>query len=252
MGASASISRSATSRGGRWLLELTFRHGATTRTLSVGLAGEGTGYAVELPGVEGTTNPVARSPGWHRVTVQFGRGSLRVLLDESALWYNLEHGPGGALRQVRLVCQAGQDKVPRTGSVAVTEFSVARGVEEPVRPGGDPEQDEVWLATGDQLFGSIVQADARTVTLEARYGRRTLPWTDIRGCFLARREQKPPPALAGQQVRLWLLNGLAPDPDVLDGVVVGLDEQHLRLRHARLGELKLDRRRLRQVRPLGR
>jgi len=230
--------------GARWLLEMTFRQDQELRTLTVTLAGDGEGYPVAAPGLEGKVTALARTPGWHRVTVQFSGGSLRVLLDESALWYNLERGPGGALQQVRLRCQgSGQ----RKGALALTEFSVAQGVDEAVRPIQDPSQDEVWLATGDQLFGVIVGAADRTVTLEGRFGRRSLPWTAVRGCYL-REAMNRPPALEGTPVRVWLGNGVTAEPDVIEGVIVGLDEPRWRLRNAWLGELKVERERVRQVR----
>jgi hypothetical protein len=191
---------------------------------------------------------VARTAGWHRVTVQFRAGSLRVLLDDAALWHNLERGPGGALQQVRLVCQGrGQHK----GAVALTEFSVARAVDEAVRPLQDPDQDEVWLATGDQLFGDIVAADERTVTLEGRLGRRSLSWTDVHGCFL-RPTRNRSAAMEGTVVRLWLRNGVTAEPDLIEGVVVGLDERRWRLRHALLGEVSFERERVRQLWPTSR
>jgi hypothetical protein len=237
--------------GARWLLELTFRQEQKARTLTVMLAGDKEGHPVEAPGLEGKVNAVARSPGWRRATVQFSGGSLRVLLDDSALWYNLERGPGGALQQVRLACREGGQGGPRMGAVALTEFSVAQGVEEAVRPSGDPTQDEVWLAAGDQVFGDIVLADGRGVTLAGRFGRRFFPWTEVRGCFF-RRAVDQPPIQEGTQVRLWLRNGITGEPDVIEGALVGLDDQRLRLRHTWLGELNLERERVRQVRPYAR
>jgi hypothetical protein len=235
-------------QGLRWVLELTFHQQSATRILTVQLAGSGQGYPVEFPHGEGTHNKVARSPGWHRLTVQFTTDSMRVLLDDTALWYNLERGPGGKLQQVRLTCHADDPAVKTTGSLAVTQFSLARAIAPLVRPPGDPKRDEVWLATGDQLFGDILQANSRTITLVDRRGRRSIPWTDLQGCFLAQPAKMP--VQQGERVRLQLRNGLTPDFDLIDGVLLGLDQRHLRLRHACLGDLDLDRASVHEIRPL--
>ncbi len=230
---------------GRCLAELHFQEGKQERVLRVLLAGPGDNYSVETAGLDGTTPAVERTPGWHRLTVQFGRRSLRVLLDEQALWYNLERGPGGSLLRVRLVREGGDDR----GSLALSAFAVARAVDEAVRPPGEPGQDEVWLATGDQLFGRLVQADNRSLTIQGRYGKRTLPWTAVRGVYF-REQAGPAPARAGTGVRLFLHNGLTPEPDLLEGELLDLDGERLKLRHASLGELNLPRRWLKQLQPL--
>ncbi len=133
--------------------------------------------------------------------------------------------------------------------MAFTAFTVLRAVDETVHPPGDPTQDEVWLASGDQLFGQILQADGRSVTIQGRYGKRTLPWTEVRGLYPL--QQAARKALRGG-VRVWLHNGLTAEPDVLEGELQGLDGERLKLRHAWLGELSLERRWLKQLQPLPR
>jgi hypothetical protein len=236
--------------GLRWQFEVRFQEGdKPPRPLSVTLAGPGEAYEVDAGGLEGTAVAVARSPGWHRLTVQFTPGSLRVTCDDTVLWYNLEQGPGGALCQVSLRCLAPKDNGKASGAVAFTAFSVARAVDEPPHPAGDPTQDEVWLADGDQLFGQVVRADRRTLDTKGRYGSRTLPWADLRGCFL-RHDAAPPYTSDGAQVRLGLRSGLDAQPDLLDGVLKGLDERQLTLKHALFGDLRLERARVQEVRPL--
>jgi hypothetical protein len=235
--------------GARWLLEAQFGDGKQPRLLRVTLAGTD-GYPVEGVGLEGTAGAAGRTPGWHRLTVQFTPRSLRVLCDDAVLWYNLDRGPGGPLLRVRLRCQEAPDAPPTRGAVALAAFSAARAVDEAVRPPADPGQDEVWLASGDQLFGTIGKGDGRAVEVQGRFGRRSLPWSQLRGCYLRRAEQ-PPTAAAGTVVRLSLRSGLGGEPDLLDGVVLGLDERRLRLRHALLGEVSVERGRVRGLRPAG-
>ncbi len=234
-------------RQGRWIMELHFKEGAGDKVLRVVLAGPGDRYTAEMEGVKGAAESVERTPGWHRVTVQWSPRSLRVLLDEQALWYNLERGPGGLLSHVRLVPPDNGDKA----GLAVSAFSVARAVPEAVHPPGDPTQDEVWLDTGDQLFGRLEQADPRGLTIQGRYGKQIFPWTEVRGLYL-RQQMTRLPALGAGGARLWLHNGLTAEPDVLEGLLREMDGSRLKLRHGWLGDLDLERRWLKQLQPLPR
>jgi hypothetical protein len=235
--------------GARWELEAAFERGrAPAAVVRVTVVGAGDHYRVAVPGLEGEQQPVARTPGWHRLVVQFTAGSLRVTCDDAVLWYTLRGGPGGSLRRVRLSCRA-EDGVATRGAVAWADFTAEEAVEEPPRPDGDAGQDEVWLSAGDQLFGRVVRADRRAVELRGRSGSRTLPWSRVRGCYL-RQASSPAHTTEGAHVRLDLSSGLSPDPDRLRGVVVALDGHRLTLRHALLGELALDRAAVRQVWPL--
>src|SRR5207245_353627 len=77
-----------------------------------------------------------------------------------------------------------------------TELGVERAVAFSPRPPGDPTQDELWLASGDQLFGKVVRADRKEVALEGRFGTRSFPWSALRGWF-RRRTAAPPAARNG-------------------------------------------------------
>ena len=141
--------------GGRWLAELRFQGDGEARTLRVTLAGPGDAYEVEPPGMGGDAHRVVRSPGWHRLEVRFSRDSLAVLCDDAVLWSDLHRGPGGTLRQVSLTCVEEAKSGEARGRVEFAEFALTRSVDEPPRPPGDPGQDEIWLADGDQLFGDV-------------------------------------------------------------------------------------------------
>src|SRR5207249_11717418 len=118
-------------------------------------------------------------------------------------------------------------------------------VEEPRRPPAEPDQDELWLAGGDQLFGRVSRADGRSLTIEGRFGRRTLSWTAVRGLFF-RRGPRIAVSDKGERVRLWIDNGY-PQPDELDAAVLSLDARRCRWRHALLGERDMERGRLARV-----
>ena len=235
--------------GARLSVELRFQGDGEPRTLRVTVAGPGDAYEVEPPGLDGDGRRIARSAGWHRLTVRFSRDSLSVLCDDAVMWSNLRQGPGGTLRQVSLICSAEAKADAVRGRVEFTEFSLSRAADEPRRPPGDPTQEEVWLADGDQLFGDALHVDRRAVEIQGHFGKRSLPWAEVRGCWF-RRDAAPPRPIDGARVRLWIDSGLDPEPDVLDGVLKAIDDKQATLQHPTLGELHVPRERLRRLRPI--
>jgi hypothetical protein len=238
-----------TARGARWTVELLFQQGERARRVTITAAGACGHYEVDAGGLKGAARKVARSPGWHRLIVQFGKRSLRLTCDDDVLWYNLDEGPGGDLRRVTIVCQRSAESEPVRGAVAWTEFCIERAVDEHPQPPPDAEQDAIRLLHDDQLFGRILQADRRTIQIEGRFGKRSLPWTAVSGCTF-RRPAAPLKVNEGAKVRLLVRSGLCADPDLLEGVVTANDERRLILRHALLGELTLVRGQVREQRPL--
>jgi hypothetical protein len=237
--------------GALWRAALRFQGDGGERIVTVTLAGGGDAYEVEVPRFDGEARRVPRSPGWHRLTVQFGKESLRVLCDDDVLWYSLKQGPGGTLRQVAFSCVEAKPAAPR-GTVALAEFSLVRAVDETRLPPGDPGQDEVLLAGGDQLFGDVVRADRRAVEIQGRFGKRSLSWADVRGCRFHRDGAPPRPPAAGARARVWIDSGVDTELDVLEGVVKALDNKTLLLVHPVLGEQRIDRDRVRRLKPLPR
>ncbi len=219
------------------------------RRLTVVVTGDGEYYTVDSGGLPGTLRRVKRTPGWHRLIVQFCKQSLRVTCDDDVLWHNLDDGPGGPLQCVTIACQRRSEREALRGAVAWTEFCIERAVDEHPQPPAAAESDVVRLLDDDQLFGIILRADRRVLHIEGRFGKRSLPWTAVSGCSF-RQAAKPPKANEGATVRVRVRSGLCEENDVLEGVVKSLDERRLLLKHALLGEVKLDRNRVRHLQPL--
>jgi hypothetical protein len=236
-------------RGARWAVELLFQQGEHKRRVAVAVAGDGEHYAVDTGGLPGTARRVKRSPGWHRLTMQFSKQSLRLTCDDDVLWHNLDDGPGGRLQRVTIACQRLAEGEALRGAVAWTEFCIERAVDEHPQPLAEVEQDAVRLLNDDQLFGRILHADRRVLQIEGRFGKRSLPWTAVSGCSF-RRPAALPKANEGAKVRLRVRSGLCEESDVLEGVVTALDERRLVLRHALLGEVTLERERVREMQSL--
>ena len=231
--------------GGRWTVEAEFGDGKPRRVVRVTVAGAGDAYEVDSGGLDGTPRRVERTAGPHRLLIQFTPRSLRVTVDDRALWHNLDAGPGAPLRRVRLACAA--DKGEVRGGVAFGEFFLARAVDEPRRPPGDATQDEVWRSDGDQLFGRVLRAGGQSVEIDCD-GRRALAWPAVHGVWL-RRDAAPPRTTDGAHARVAVRTCLSAEPDLLDGVVTALDDKSLSLKHALLGDVRLERARLHALRP---
>jgi hypothetical protein len=236
--------------GARWTVELLFQRGELARHVTIAVAGDGEHYTVDTGGLSGTARQVARTPGWHRLIVQYSKQSLRLTCDDALMWHNLEEGPGGRLRQVTIQCQRSQQRGAVRGAVAWTEFCIDRAVDEHPQPPTESEQDAVRLLDDDQLFGRILHADRRTIQIEGRFAKRALSWTLVSGCTFRRRAAV---AKANEEAKIRLLihSGLCAENDVVEGVVTALDERRLVLRHSLLGEVRLERGGVRELRPLG-
>jgi hypothetical protein len=234
--------------GAQWLVEADFQE-PKPRTVRATVAGSGDGYAAEVPGGKGTATHLAATPGWHRLRMEFAASALVVSVDDIPLWYARQQGPGGPLRRVRLRCAGTAGATEHRGAVAFADFSLARGVDELPRPPGDAWQDEVWLLTADQLFGRVARADRHGVEVGGRFGKRPLPWGEVRGLFL-RRGAPTPQTTDGEQVRIRLLPGAGEERDELEGVLQALDDSGLTVHHPILGLCKIDRGRLRELRRL--
>ncbi len=222
---------------GSGAIEAVFQTEMGPRTLKVTVPAVAESFKVEATGFKGEARDVRRSSGPHRFAVQWTRQSLRITCDDDVLWFNVEQGPGGPLKQVRL-----------TGG-AWSAFYLARAVEEVRHSPGDTDQDEAWLASDDQLFGTIHGADSRAVEFEGRFGKKSLPWADLHGVYLRQAKATETKAVPNA-VQVRLRTGCGEEVDILDGVLLKLDERQVVFKHIDLGELRLDRKWLREIRPL--
>jgi hypothetical protein len=226
--------------GARWLVELTFQAEKETR-LRIDVAGEH--YVVEAQGMEGTARRVAIPAGWRRLRVRFGDKSISVLADDEVLWHNLEHGPGGSLRHVRLACVEGKGQIQ--GRVAFGEFAMfATATERPIQR----DRDKVILANGDELFAEEPpRGDWRAVEIVGRFGKRSLPWSELSGVYYDS-SRFSPYAPNQKRVRLVLRTSWGGEPDTLEGDLKRLDDRRLTLKHESLGELMIELAHVKEVR----
>jgi hypothetical protein len=235
--------------GARWLVEAEFANANASRVVGVVLGGEKEAYLAEGDLPSGETRRVAQLEGWHRLCIRFTADYMLVGVDDRLLFESSKQGPGAPLKQVRLICKKrGSEDSPR-GAVQFDDLTVARTLEPLAHPTGDPTQDELWLASGDQLFGQVDGADRRSVKLRAQAGKREIAWADLRGIYLKGRVAEPR-WIQGTRVRIWFNSGLGNEPDQLEGVLEKFGEQKLTLHQDVLGRVELDRASLTRLRPL--
>jgi hypothetical protein len=220
--------------GARWVMDLEFAGKESPERVSLELAGRGTSSALTVP-----FNPAR----WRRLVLEWRRDSLIVQID-GAILHQVNRKASGALRTVRLRCLNGPAAVVLGGEVWIDDLRLTRFVDDLPRPPQEPEQDAIWLADGDQLFGTVLGADRRTIQLQSRSGERTLAWADVRAIHL-RRQSSPIRSSIGEHVKIRLGEGNRLDE--LHGVLTSLDDRKLAFQHPVLGALSLDRGWLRQM-----
>ena len=152
---------------------------------------------------------MCRSAGPRLLTLEHGPGSLRLVCDDEVLWYTLDAGPG-TLVGLRLACLTGVKDAKPSGGVRVQ--GVAVELIEPARrrPAVDPGRDELWLASGDQLFGVVRRADADGVEIAGRFGSRTYAWRELRAWYPCRAVAAPRVEGRGVEVRIEIDSGCVP------------------------------------------
>jgi hypothetical protein len=241
---SVNFRESGESRNGRWFVEAEFGENQTVRVQLVGDAD--CSVQTAIPSKESRRLP--RTPGWHRLEIRFRDDHLLIGVDGKLLFESAGDWKSKGLQSIGLSCVATPGAEAIHGAVCFDDFSIARPVAELRHEAGDPAQDECWLAGGDQLFGQVTRANSHTVGIQGRFGTRTIPWSSLRGFFL-KSEATAPKTSDGAHARVWLDSGF-PHADELEGVLLALDDRKLVLRHTVLGDITLDRSRLRKLRPI--
>ncbi|HZZ80663.1 MAG TPA: hypothetical protein VFE62_19325 [Gemmataceae bacterium] len=194
------------------------------------IAGEG----YRCLGVTTSFGAAKRAAGWHLLAVDIDGGRLRVFVDDACLGQTTVSA-GDAIHGLRIVQDAGE--------IWIDEMSVTRKLQPMTLPtAGD--QDAVWLEQGEQLFGRIVDADANRVHLEAKFGKRALPWSRVRGILFAQAKKTPPVT----EPEIQFSPGPGFSLDLLRARLIRWDGEKLMVDHPLLGEVPIERERLRRIR----
>ncbi|HJZ89848.1 MAG TPA: hypothetical protein VKE40_03175 [Gemmataceae bacterium] len=232
--------RSATTTARRLTLELEFVDGGQRAPVCVELIGPGEHYAITSQAKPDHEGRLRRAVGARRLTAEFDRDRLQVFVDGWVLW-SQESGPG-LLRTIKLVA-AGAG----TESAAVDDVLVAdAGPVLRPRDWADLTRDAVRSRDGDETFGALTAAGPGGVTLQAQGHKAHIAWPAAAELGF-RRGPVSERMTAGEHVRV-VIRTADGGRDVLDGAVKTFDETSLVLAHATLGDLKIPRDRLEELR----
>ncbi len=241
--------------GQEWTLDLVFRGPAEAATLRVLL-----GWAEESLAVESSQGPslavqrLARSAGWHRLSVRFGPEQTEIAVDGKELAHG--KGPCGPLETFRIATRAtGADRAAGLAGT-VGEIRIVRFVEPPASLEVDPSQDEVRMVTGDQLFGTIRSADPQQVVINVDDKPAALDWSEVAGLHF-RRDAGAAAAVEGTLVHLQWRNGpgepgQSRDLDFAEGALVSFSGSSITLLTPLAGTLVIPRERVARLRVRGR
>jgi len=246
--------------GQRWTFGLTFRGPSGPATVRILLGWAEESLAVESPeGPALAVQRLARVPGWHRLTVRFAPEQTTIAVDGKELAHG--RGPAGPLEALAI---STSNPPPRQGEDAqvgkpaekpagvVGEVRVIRFAEPPASLEIDPTQDEARLVAGDQLYGTIQEADSEWVVIDVDGRPLRLSWSEVAGLYF-RREAVSGAPLFGTRIHVeWAAGGgdAARDLDFAEGAVVELSDAELTLATPYCGTLRLPRNRIRRLRLL--
>ncbi len=200
---------------------------------------------------------LARTPGWHRLTLRFGPDETEISIDGQELAHG--RGPQGPLTSIKLATTAADTTAPATAGVgpAAADFddlSLIRLVEPPASLKVEPARDEARLVIGDQIFGEVRSADSERIVLNVGGRPVYLRWGEVAGLFLRRVGAQGKP-VSGLQVRAeWRATPVArpTDGDFAEGALTTLSDESITLATPYSGMLTFPRASLSRLTVLGR
>jgi hypothetical protein len=244
-----------TAPGRECVVEPIFR-GPTGRAAAIRII---LGWSEESLGVESTGGPalqvqrLARSAGWHRLTLRFGPGETEIAVDGRELAHGRE--PGGPLCTIRLATRAtGAATGAAAPSAGFDDLRLIRFAEPPASLEIDPTQDEARLVVGDQIFGEIRHADADRVELAVEGRPVPLRWSEVSGLYFRRVPAQSAP-VEGLLVRAeW--QAAASDrsavPDFAEGALMAVSDDSITMATPYAGTLTIPRASIRRLAVTGR
>src|SRR5206468_4296872 len=123
---------------------------------------------------------LARRTGWHRLSLRFGPAQTEIAVDGNDLAHG--KGPDGPLVEIRLASHvAGKTAAPEKLAGILDDLRLVRFTEPLGALEIDAHQDEVRLAGGDQLFGTIGAADGERVWVKVVDKPVALSWSEVSG-----------------------------------------------------------------------
>jgi hypothetical protein len=128
---------------------------------------------------------LARTPGWHRLSLRFGPDQTEVSVDDKELAHG--KGPDGPLVSIRLATSTpALAALPKGLAGHFDDLQLVRFAEPPATIELDAGQDEARLIVGDQFYGDIKQADGEHLTMTVDGEPISLSWSNVSGLYFRR------------------------------------------------------------------
>ena len=122
-----------------------------------------------------------QAAGWHMIAIETAGDRLRFFFDDYCLGETTLPA-NGAIKGLRIMHGGGR--------LCIDEFGVARKLKRLAVPMPMPgDQDSLILEQGEQLFGQLTGADSDALQLQAKFGKRSLPWTRSARHFFCSRKR---------------------------------------------------------------
>ncbi|MGP0062952.1 MAG: hypothetical protein ACLQGP_05025 [Isosphaeraceae bacterium] len=247
----AFLDEGAIAAGSECVVESTFRGPAGPTAIRIILGWSEESLAVESPsGLQ--VQRLARTPGWHRLSLRFGPDQTEISVDGKELAHG--RGPGGPLAKIKLATQSGLASPPKSMAAHFDDLQLIRFAEPPASLEVDISQDEARLVIGDQLYGEIQGADPRRVVMAVDGKLVSLPWGEVSGLYL-RRIPTPGTPIEGLLVRAQWRSAPGDRPtdvDFAEGSLLAQSPSSLTLATPYSGTLTIPRNDLRRLVVLGR
>jgi hypothetical protein len=216
------------------------------------------GWAEDTLSVESPQGPglavqrLTRKKGWRRLTIHFGPDRLDLQLDDEVLAHG--NGPPGPLAEIRLATEVlRKGNPPASLSARFDDLQLVRIASPPGRLDPEPSQDEARMITGDQTFGWVVKADAKSVVLEQESKEIRFPWSEVAGIYF-RRVPETGAFVEGMLVRAECRaagSGRVRELDVLEGALVAVTDSEISIATPYAGVIALPRERMVRMEWLG-
>jgi len=195
-----------------------------------------TAESIECPGQPGSFGVLRTTPGWRLLCVELRPGRLRVYVDDACLG-EVKCDAKFTLSAIRIAAEG-------DGKLTLDELKVSQTLAPSAWPTSAKDQDAVCLLEGEQLFGKLQAIDPSAIVLDAKFGKLSLPWTDVRGILFA----QPKRLDASTEPEIVFRPGPGFALDRIHAKLVSWDAANLVIRHAVLGEVALERGRLERLR----
>jgi hypothetical protein len=235
--------------GQQWSIELTFQGASGAAPVRVALGWSEESLAVEsLTGPTLTVQRLARTPGWHRLSLRFAPDQTEVSVDGKELAHG--KGPEGPLIAIRLASTSSTQTAPPKGLAGhLDDLQLIRFAEPPASLEIDIAQDEARLVVGDQFYGTINQSDEERLAMTVDGEPIVLAWADVSGLYF-RRLPAASARVAGLLARVEWRSAAGDDPDNIDfaeGAITSASDRGVNLVTPYAGTLSIPRELLRKV-----